>query len=373
MGFKLIHAIFGCGCCALISLATRVETLLNDAVAVRWGIEARHAIGVYNYDLDRAEAKDQEAGSDATTHALAHASHLHEVQAAVASSTSALVGKLLGGIAAPIASSGMYNMIESIAGTVDWEQTIGQAYSTDTYDTCQDDGSEVLLADAKRMATIFLQELNEVGFLDTANGDHPEDAAVEMLFGLNKLVYGWRRRVEHEKTRYMDSEKIRVGHVIMSKMGYARGYQVAAGSLKCVLAILAQAHTPKGAQTVLDHPNMANLQPTLDQVTMFLTGQAPVGCCQKFTNKKLLGFIPAAGQLGQYEKCVAVSAASECSAGSGQTVHFQPGNVCNEVSGKCSNDGDSMLDTLYEYIARLVEYPGQKARPDMMLSDYTQY
>jgi len=273
---------------------------------------ARHAIGELG---ERALDKGLEQGGKA----LVHAAHL---------------GHVLGGLAVPIQIYGLYKMVDGLADSME----IGINRSINAYGACEDlsgDGS-ILLDKSKIKALQILETLHAADFV---GNPQRANAVVDLLLQLRGLAIEWRAEVQAERERILDRHP-----QFESNLHKIPSYQVIVDSLKCTVAILAQADTPKGKKALIVNDD---LLATGEKVSQILTGKVRSGCCEKSTNNNFLYIIPVGGLNGKTYTCEA-SSNQDCD------DDFRPGQTCSGA-GQCVSDGGQVAEILYRYVARLIE------------------
>jgi len=292
---------------------------------------ARHAIGELG---ELALDKGLERGGEVLVHAAHHAVDAGVHAAHGAHAVTAALGHVLGALAVPIQIYGLYKMVDGLADSME----IGINRSINAYGACEDlsgDGS-ILLDKSKIKALQILETLHAANFV---GNPQRANAVVDLLLQLRELAIEWRAEVQAERERILDRHP-----QFESNLHKIPSYQVIVDSLKCTVAILAKADTPKGKKALIVNDD---LLATGEKVSQILTGKILSGCCEKSTNNNFLYIIPVGGLNGKTYTCEA-SSNQDCD------DDFHPGQTCSGA-GQCVSDGGQVAEILYRYVARLIE------------------
>lgn len=329
----------------------------RDERAERAAVVAPNAHDVELVRETIAEAAEMglEIGLEKAGHALsglatqlgAHAGgHVAHASAAAAVT---MAGHALGGVSVALQFYGLYKLIQGLEETMTAEGS-GWDVNANAYGVCEDLAAghgDVVLNRSKEKAEVLIDNLYNAGFLQKAWGANATGANLELLLQLRALAYEWRAEVQAEARRILEP------HPEMKDVLHEKpSFQVVYDTLKCTLAILTHADTPKGAKTLLFG---GSLQPSLHvwrEVARSLTGEPPGGCLQKFTDKSLLWVIPMGGILGSDATCLAASPPP-----SGELLaegfSYYPGMRCGS-KGHCTRGSGIVVNTLFEYVARMI-------------------
>jgi hypothetical protein len=277
------------------------------------------------------------------THVGGHVAH------GSAAAAMTMAAHALGGVSVALQFYGLYKLIQSLEETMTAEGS-GLDINADAYGVCEDltgGHGHVVLSRSKEKAEALIDNLYRAGFLQKARGANATGANLVLLLQLRALAYEWRAEVQAEARRILEP------HPEMKNVLHEKpSFQVVYDTLKCTLAVLTHADTPKGAKTLLFGES---LQPSLHvwkEVARSLTGKPPGGCLQKFTDKSLLWVIPMGGILGSDATCLAASPPP-----SGELLtegfSYYPGMRCGS-NGHCIRGSSIVVNTLFEYVARMI-------------------